>query len=86
MKQHQRKARNTKFESVHTLFAICTRVTTLHCVIETALVFSQSEARNFFMFIIIQENLNQKARKRLRSHSFENVRLFLFKVFCFRCY
>ena len=50
------------------------------CVLETALVFSQSEARIFFMFIINQESLNQKAYKRLRTHSFNKVRLFLFKV------
>ena len=50
-------------------------------LLETALVFSQSEARNFFMFIINQESLNQKARKRLRTHSFNKVRLYNNKVF-----
>ena len=44
------------FESVHALFAIYTHASTLHlCYIRiNALVFSQSEACNCFMHIIIQ--------------------------------
>ena len=47
------------FKSVRKLFAFCPRVTTMHlrydfafALHENALVFSQSEARNFFMYII----------------------------------
>ena len=41
------------FESLHTLFVICTCDTTLHsCYNSVTLVFSQSEAYNFFMYII----------------------------------
>ena len=56
MKKHCRKPRQTNFESVHALFAIYTHTSTLHlCYIRiNALVFSQSEACNCFMHIIIQ--------------------------------
>ena len=47
------------FKSVRELFVFCPRVTTMHlhyefafALHENALVFSQSEARNFFMYLI----------------------------------
>ena len=47
------------FKSVRELFVFCPRVTTMHlrydfafALHENALVFSQSEVRNFFMYII----------------------------------
>ena len=41
------------FGSARALFVICTRVKTLHsCYMKNATVFSQSDARNFFMYVI----------------------------------
>ena len=43
--------------AVGALSVVCTYVTTLHsCYIKNALVFSQSEAVIFFMYIITQKN------------------------------
>ena len=43
------KVKTRNFDSA--LFVICTRVASLHsCYMKNALVFSQSEARNYFMY------------------------------------
>ena len=56
MKKHHRKSRQTKFWKQLGYFLICTRVTNFALVSqENALVFSQSEAPNFFMYIIVQQ-------------------------------
>ena len=59
MKKHCRRSRQTKFKSVRELFVFWPRVTIMHLrydfafvLHENALVFSQSEAHNFFMYII----------------------------------
>ena len=52
------------------LFVICTRVTTL-CYTTNALVFSKSEAYNFFMYIITLINFYKIPR--LSSHNFYMV-------------
>ena len=58
-KTSQKVKKGEIFESVRALFVICTRVTTLDprynfalVFHENALVFRQSESRNFFMYII----------------------------------
>ena len=61
MKKHRRSQDRRNFQSVvRSLFVICTRVTTLHSCYnfalvlhENALVFCQSEARNFFFMPFI---------------------------------
>ena len=66
-----RKSRRTKFW-LRALFVICTRVTTLDsCYMKNALVFSQSEARYFFLVYNYIPN-------QLRSESLE----FKYKTFC----
>ena len=52
IKKATQKVKRTKFGSAR---AICNLncVTTFHCLTKNALVFTQSDARNFFMYSII---------------------------------
>ena len=47
------ETQNGRNLAARALFVICTRVTTLHsCYMKNAPVFSQSDTRNFFMYVI----------------------------------
>ena len=52
LKKHCRKSGQTKFESVQTLFEFEPVLKLFTHVTENALIFSQSETHNFFMYII----------------------------------
>ena len=52
-KEILKKYKQKEILAARALFVICTRVTTLHsCYMKNAPVFSQSDTRNFFMYII----------------------------------
>ena len=53
MKNASQKLKTDEILAARALFVICTRVKTLHsCYMKNATVFSQSDARNFFMYVI----------------------------------
>ena len=60
MEKALQKVKTDEILKVLAPFVICTFVTTLHsCCMKSALVFSQSEAHNFFMYTINQYEPNE---------------------------
>ena len=53
MKNASQKLKTDEILAARALFVICTRVTTLHsCYMKNPPVFSQSDTRNFFMYVM----------------------------------